>query len=425
MPRALEVQDGKSRILQIRVMPHAPSHVRDDRSRLELQFARVEPQSDVCAASTSRICCARWGQPRHASRRASNVVPRTMNGFTLMILIVSRRQTIGGRNIRTDCHGAILIAAAPAPNAMHTPTPPGVSRNCHVCSVQILSVASAHATPSTGRMNGCARLIAPYAQYADGIETPSSLPFFTQLVAPQLLRNSEAVMYDLRKSVSRSVLLGIIAPSLCAVLSLGIAAAISTSRPTVVTRPFAYLYENERGWRWTAAGSFGVSVIEVDPVNPDVYFTPGMTVFSVVPEFPPLGGTTSIREDLPAWSAAERISRIDDVMFWREEAYGWPSRCLAVARVQRLGTDDMIMIDGYAIAPAETYGAVFPSRILLRGLLLNTFLYWGVLLALVGLTLGIRRYTVCRGDTTCPCGYDLHGITTSVCPECGRECALL
>lgn len=152
-------------------------------------------------------------------------------------------------------------------------------------------------------------------------------------------------------------------------------------------------------------------------------------------------GLTHVRA-YACWPAAtnvkQRVSAVQDVL-----SSGWPSRSLFYEfhtgeASGGSGVRKDLPTVGRSLTPGSTWsdGVTMPDwvrskyqwkrplpiRVHALGFAINTVVYAGVLALIWRLSGLIRQVARHRHGLCVECGYDLRGIASGVCPECGSTC---
>jgi hypothetical protein len=129
---------------------------------------------------------------------------------------------------------------------------------------------------------------------------------------------------------------------------------------------------------------------------------------------------------IPEWV---RLSAAGDGAFVQEEQWigaGWPVVCLITHRVfdlNNLSIDPSAWHGGVEVVrerPLQPLTAVvIPYTPYWPGLAINSAAFAATILALMRGFHVARRHTRGRANRCVSCGYDLRGLTSRACPECG------
>lgn len=146
--------------------------------------------------------------------------------------------------------------------------------------------------------------------------------------------------------------------------------------------------------------------------------------------------------DQPTWSLIHSSTPADPIDYLREDAVGWPCRAFAVGyarghaselarrpglSLRRADAPPVRELLGFPGDPARTNDTILPWQPALAsiplspiwfGIVVDTITFaaaWWLVLA----GFGVWRRRAWVGTPCGQCGYNLHGLTTTVCPECG------
>lgn len=186
-------------------------------------------------------------------------------------------------------------------------------------------------------------------------------------------------------------------------------------------------------WRWQEELGFGASRVKVDPIADDVYYLPGAHALSVVHELPTYQDDVKLlpRRRPPLWSATRGFRtppaiRDVPVIYWREEAYGWPFPCLRQQWLLPSKSSQLELHGGLDLAYGprllgSATGAEkgLPLTLLWLGLCADVVVFsLATLLLSIGAAL-VKKQVRLHRDRCPSCAYCLHG--SQRCPECGWQ----
>lgn len=154
----------------------------------------------------------------------------------------------------------------------------------------------------------------------------------------------------------------------------------------------------------------------------------------------------AITEELPSWSRCTTLPTVEETYPEYPErsilelAFGWPllTNVYEVHTVRHYHKGKLAVVNhvsgGFSIRPmvsppltrglSPTWSKAYalPFKVILPGLVFNSFTFTALLWLLIHGPFALRRHLRRKRGLCVKCAYDLKGAEHEACPECGLEC---